>query len=77
MCFSSGGWTCTDSYEEVHCLEDKEKPKTHRLFLKQLKSMLPEDCRPIVVTNAGFRNPWFREIEQLEWDWVGRIHHGT
>jgi hypothetical protein len=64
-------------YEEVHCLEDKEKPKTHRIFLKQLKSMLPEGCRPIVVTDAGFRNPWFREIEQLEWDWVGRIRHGT
>ncbi|WP_090694407.1 hypothetical protein [Nitrosomonas sp. Nm34] len=43
-------------YEEVYCLEDKEKPKTHHLFLKQLKSMLPEDCRAIVVADAGFRN---------------------
>ncbi|MCO6428843.1 MAG: hypothetical protein J5I83_12420 [Nitrosomonas communis] len=66
-------------YEEVHCLESKEKPKTHHIFLKQLKTMLPEDCHPIVVTDAGFHNPWFREVEQLEWewDWVGRIRHRT
>jgi len=34
--------------------------------------MMAEDCKPIVVTDAGFRTPWFKEIESLGWDWVGR-----
>lgn len=64
-------------YEEVHELSTKEKPQTHRVFLKRLKQMLPETCRPIVVSDAGFRNPWFREVEQMGWDWVGRVRNRT
>lgn len=64
-------------YEEVHELDTKEKPKTHRLFLQRLKAMLANDCRPILVTDAGFRNPWFREVTALGWDWVGRLRHRT
>jgi hypothetical protein len=37
--------------------------------------MLPPDCRPIVVSDAGFRTPWFKEVEALGWDWVGRIRN--
>ncbi len=62
-------------YEEVHTLKTKEKPKTHRIFLKQLKKMLNVNCIPILVTDAGFRTPWFREVESLGWDWVGRIRN--
>jgi hypothetical protein len=39
--------------------------------------MLHENCRPIVVSDAGFRNPWFRLVEQMGWDWVGRVRHRT
>jgi len=62
-------------YEEVHTLKSKEKPKTHQRFLQQLQAMLPADCRPIVVTDAGFRTPWFKQVEALGWDWVGRIRN--
>jgi len=62
-------------YEEVHTTETKEKPMTHHLCLARLKSILPTDCCPIIVTDAGFRTPWFREIESLGWDWVGRIRN--
>jgi hypothetical protein len=64
-------------YEEVHELSTKEKPQTHQTFLHRLKAMLPEECRPIVVSDAGFRNPWFRMVEQLGWDWVGRVRNRT
>jgi hypothetical protein len=30
------------------------------------------DCRPIIVTDAGFKTPWFREVLALNWDFVGR-----
>jgi hypothetical protein len=62
-------------YEEVHTLRTKEKPKTHQRFLQTLQKMLPPDCRPIVVSDAGFRTPWFKEVEALGWDWVGRIRN--
>ncbi len=62
-------------YEEVHTLKSKEKPKTHQHFLQTLKSLLPPSCRPILLTDAGFRTPWFKQVEALGWDWVGRIRH--
>jgi hypothetical protein len=62
-------------YEEVHTLDTKERPKTHRAFLARLKELLPLGCRPIVVTDAGFRTPWFVQVEKMGWDWVGRIRN--
>jgi hypothetical protein len=62
-------------YEETHTLKTKEKPKSHHVFLNRLKNMLDENCIPIVVTDAGFRTTWFREVELLSWDWVGRIRN--
>ena len=65
-------------YEEVHTIKSKEKCKTHRQFLIQLKALLPDECKPILVTDAGFRTTWFKLVESLGWDWVGRVrnrHH--
>lgn len=62
-------------YEEAHPLEKKEKPKVHKAFLKQLKAMLPPGSQPILVSDAGFRTPWFKAVEKMGWDWVGRIRN--
>ena len=62
-------------YEEVHTLKTKEKRRTHRAFLRQLQALLPVGCRPIIVTDAGFRTPWFQQVASLGWDWVGRIRN--
>lgn len=62
-------------YEEVHPLRRYNSPKTHRRFLRTLKRVLPEGCRPIIVTDAGLRGPWFREVESYGWDWIGRIRN--
>jgi hypothetical protein len=64
---------CLTIYEEVHPLEAKEKPATHRAFLKKLSEVLPAGVIPIIVTDAGFRSPWFIEVEKLGWHWLGRI----
>jgi len=64
-------------YEEVHPLERKDKPTTHRQFLDNLKNIIPSSCKPIVVTDAGFRGPWFRQILETGWDYVGRVRHQT
>ena len=62
-------------YEEVHPLSRYNSPKTHRAFLKALHHIVPENVIPIVVTDAGFRGPWFRQVEALGWDWIGRIRN--
>lgn len=60
-------------YQEVHSNKTKEKPATHKAFLDMLHSMLPSDCRPIIVTDAGYKSPWFRDVLALKWDIVGRV----
>ncbi|WP_220740524.1 IS4 family transposase, partial [Shewanella sp. c952] len=64
-------------YEEIHLLNKKEKPRTHLLFLTKLKAMLPNGCKPIIVTDAGFRIPWFKQVLSLGWDYVGRFRNRT
>ena len=34
--------------------------------------VLPRDCKPIIVTDAGFKTPWFRSVLAQGWDFVGR-----
>jgi len=62
-------------YEEVHPLRRYNNPKTHRYFLDQLQLIVPNHVIPIIVTDAGFRGPWFRAVEALGWDWIGRIRN--
>jgi Transposase DDE domain len=62
-------------YEEVYPLARYNSPRTHRRFLRNLKAVLPAHCRPIIVTDAGFRGPWFREVERYGWDWLGRVRN--
>jgi len=59
-------------YQEVHSIKTKEKPATHLTFLTRLKSILHQGCCPIIVTDAGFKVPWFRQVLSLGWDFVGR-----
>lgn len=64
-------------YEEVHTIKSKEKPATHRAFMYKLKTKLAPTCKPIIVTDGGFKVPWFKLIERLGWDYVGRIRGQT
>lgn len=43
------------------------------MFLRRLSQVLPVDCRPVIDAHAGSRGPWFREVERLGRDWVGRV----
>ena len=62
-------------YEEVHPMRSYNKARSHRQFLHRLHCILPEGCWPIVVTDAGFRGPWSRDVEALGWGLVGRIRN--
>ena len=52
-------------------------PVAEKQFLKQLAELIPAGCTPIIVTDAGFRAPWYRQVEALGWHWLGRLRHRT
>lgn len=60
-------------YEEAHRLADYANPRVEKRFLEKIKALLPTSCCPIIVTDAGFRTPWFRSVQSLGWDFVGRV----
>jgi hypothetical protein len=62
-------------YEEVHTLARKEKRRTHRQFLRHLHDIVGQSARAILVTDAGFRTPWFRQVLALGWDYLGRVRN--
>jgi hypothetical protein len=59
--------------EEVYEEHEKQKPHIEREFLRRLRALLPQGVRPIIVTDAGFKRPWFRAVRKLGWDYVGRV----
>jgi len=62
-------------YEEIHPLCHFANPRVHRAFLARLKALLPEGVKPILITDAGFRAPWFKTVNRLGWHWIGRIRN--
>jgi hypothetical protein len=60
-------------YEESHRQRNYGSPHIHKRFLCHLKDILPGRCVPIIITDAGFRTPWFRAVQSLGWDFVGRV----
>lgn len=61
-------------YEEVHPKSREGNSKVHEQFLACLKSLVPVDCKPCIMTDAGFKNPWFKSIVALGWDYLGRLN---
>lgn len=51
--------------------------RVENAFLEKLRTLLPSNCRPILVGDAGFRAPWMRYVQQMGWDFVARIRGRT
>lgn len=62
-------------HEECHPKKRENNHATHKSFLNHLKEMLPKSVKPIIVTDAGFRAPWFAYVRILGWDFVGRLRN--
>ncbi len=63
--------------DAIYTVSQKEKPCVHKAFMLRLKAMLPPTCKPVIVSDAGFRVPWFKLIGSLGWDYVGRVRNKT
>jgi hypothetical protein len=57
--------------------KEQGSPRAERRFLQRLKSLIPDGVRPILVTDAGYRTPWFEVVTVMGWDWVGRLRGRT
>jgi len=55
----------------------KGSPIAEKELLRRLRALLPKSVTPILVTDAGFRAPWFRAVARLGWHYVGRLRHRT
>jgi len=62
-------------YEECHPGKKENNHGIHQQFLKNLKHILPVCATPIIVTDAGFRGPWFMAVRQMGWHFVGRLRN--
>lgn len=60
-------------YEEVHTLAVQNRASVHRRFLERLAGVIPPHCRPVIISDAGFRGPWFEAVAARGWDWLGRV----
>ena len=62
-------------YEKCYPKKKENNHATHKEFLNHLKTLLPASVKPVIVTDAGFRAPWFDYILKLGWDFVGRLRN--
>ncbi|CAK2026962.1 hypothetical protein VCRA2110O173_340009 [Vibrio crassostreae] len=60
-------------FEQVFEYGQYNSPKNHQTFLDKLQSILPNKISSIIVSDAGFRNTWFRQVQEKGWFWLGRV----
>jgi hypothetical protein len=64
-------------YVEVHSLKKLGNAAVERRFLRGLKAIVPPECQCLVVTDAGFKGPFFSEVLDCGWDFLGRVRGTT
>ncbi len=64
-------------YVEVHPLKKLGNAAVEKRFLCALKAIVPTECRGIVVSDAGFKGPFFQAVLELDWDFLGRVRGTT
>ena len=64
-------------FEMIYTQRENASLRLYKRFLKQLNGILPSSCKPILITDAEFRGPWFKAVTALGWDYVGRLRGGV
>jgi Transposase DDE domain len=68
----AGGRSLT-LYEQVHPQKALNNRAVQHRFLRRVAALLPAKAAPIIIADAGFKVPCYREVERLGWRWVGRV----
>lgn len=64
-------------YQQVYPAAQLGNPNAERALLNTLRTWVDADTDVIVITDAGFRRPWFAHVERLGWAWIGRVRRGV
>jgi len=60
-------------YNEVHPVDKHEDEDIHIAFLDNLHALIPSEVKVTIVTDAGFKTPWFEKVAALGWYFIGRV----
>jgi hypothetical protein len=64
-------------YQQVYPLAKLGNARAERLLLKRLQQWVPAHVPVIITSDAGFRRPWFTQVQRLGWNWIGRVRGGV
>jgi hypothetical protein len=64
-------------YVEVHPLKKLGNAAVEKRFLCALKAIIPSECRSVIVSDAGFKGPFFQAVLDQGWDFLGRVRGTT
>lgn len=64
-------------YQQLYPKSKLGNGRAEHALLDTLHSWIPAGAEVIVVTDAGFRRPWFTHVERLGWSWIGRVRSGV
>lgn len=60
-------------HQVVVPMDEYTCPHVHKAFLHRLKQVLPADFKPVIITDAGFKVPWFKQIRKFGWHYIARV----
>jgi hypothetical protein len=61
-------------HSRVHGKSEGEWVKAQKIFLDELKFIFSDiKANIVVITDSGFHAPWFKDVERLGWDYIGRV----
>jgi hypothetical protein len=64
-------------YQQIYPEKKLGNGRAERALLNTLHEWVPAGVPVIIITDAGFRRPWFIQVERLGWSWIGRIRAGV
>lgn len=64
-------------YSRVVPLSQLGSVTVEREFLQELSVILPSRCKPVIVTDAGFKTKWCDNVRSLGWDFITRVRGAT
>ena len=64
-------------YQQVYPQSKLGNGRAERALLQRLHAWIPAGVQVILISGAGFRRPWFTQVERLGWSWIGRIRAGV
>lgn len=58
----------------IHGKSEGEWVKAQKLFLDELKFIFSDiKSNIVVITDSGFHAPWFKDVQRIGWDYIGRV----